>query len=283
MVTGRQSMTKNNNKSPQESSENFYKLSIQVSLNGLSFCVADTLKNDILIGEHINFGKELSPFEVQRELKEVFREHNIQEMDISDVVVVHRNPLFSMVPKALFDKIELPNYLKFNAKILATDLIEYDEIESHEMVNVYVPYMNINNFVFDLFGEFEFVHNGTILLQSLLKSVGNTSEPVCYVNVGHRQMDMIIISKKRLHYYNSFNFHTKEDFIYYLLFTFEQLDLDPESIPLRLFGFIEEGDEIYSICYEFIRNISIYIQDSRYTVGGDTKETALDFTVLNAL
>ncbi len=276
-------MTKNNNKSAEKSSENFYKLSIQVSLNGLSFCVADTLKNAILIGEHVNFGKELSPYEVQRELKDVLSEHNIHEMDISDVVVIHRNPLFSLVPKALFDKNELANYLKFNAKILATDLIAYDEIESHEMVNVYVPYMNINNFVFDLFGEFEFVHNGTVLLQSLLKSAGNTSEAVCYVNVGYRQMDMIILSKKQLHFYNSFNFYTKEDFIYYLLFTFEQLDLDPESIPLRLFGFIGEGDELYNICYEFVRNISIYIQDNMYSIGGDQKDTELDFTVLNAL
>ncbi len=283
MVTGRQSMTKSNNQSAENSSENFYKLSIQVSLNGLSFCVADTLKNAILIGEHVNFGKELSPYEVQRELKEVLREHNIHEMEISDVVVIHRNPLFNLVPKALFDKNELANYLKFNTKILATDLIEYDELESYDVVNVFVPYMNINNFVFDLFGEFEFVHNGTILLQSLLKSVGNTSEPICYINVGYRQMDMIVISRKQLIFYNSFNFHTKEDFVYYLLFSFEQLDLDPENIPLRLFGFIEEGDELYNICYEFIRNISIYIHDNTYTLSAETKEPELDFTVLNAL
>jgi hypothetical protein len=276
-------MTKNKNKSEDNSSENFYKLSIQVSLNGLSFCVADTLKNAILIGEHVNFGKELSPFEVQRKLKDLFTEHKIEEMNIADVVVIHRNPLFNLVPKALFDKNELPNYLKFNAKILATDLIAHDEIESHEMVNVYVPYMNINNFIFDRFGEFEFVHNGTILLQSLLKSAANASEAICYVNVGYRQMDMLVLSKKQLRYYNSFNFVTKEDFIYYILFTLEQLDLDPESIPLRLLGFIEEGDELYSICYEFVKNISIYVQDSGYSAGTDTREEELDFTVLNAL
>ena len=276
-------MTKSNNKSSEKSSENFYKLSIQVSLNGLSFCVADMLKNAILIGEHVNFGKELSPYEVQRELRDVLKDQNIHEMAISDVVVIHRNPLFSLVPKALFDKDELANYLKFNTKILATDLIEYDEIEGFEMINVFVPYININNFVFDLFGEFEFVHNGTILLQSLLKSATKATEPVCYINVGYRQMDMVVISKKQLYFYNSFNFQTKEDFIYYLLFSFEQLDLDPEEIPLRLFGFVEEGDELYDICYEFVRNISIYIQDVNYTIGGDTKDTELDFTVLNAL
>lgn len=276
-------MTKSSNNSANQSSDNFYKLSIQVSLNGLSFCVADTLRNTILVSDQVNFGKELSPYEVQKELKNLIKVHGIAEMHIAETVVVHRNSLFSLVPKALFDKNELANYLKFNAKILANDLIEYDEIESHEIVIVYVPYVNINNYIFELFGEFEFVHNGTVLLQSLLKTAGNTAEPVCYVHVGHKQMDLIVLSRKQLHYYNSFNFDTKEDFIYYILFTLEQLDLDPELILLRLFGFIEEGDELYSICYEFIRHISIYIQDSLYLATEDMEKDVLDFTVVNAL
>ncbi|MGI9547917.1 MAG: DUF3822 family protein [Flavobacteriaceae bacterium] len=276
-------MTKSNNNSSEKSTENFNKLSIQVSLNGLSFCIADTLRNTILLSDQVNFGKELSPYEVQRELKELFNEHDISGLKIAETVVVHRNNLFSLVPKALFDKNELANYLKFNAKILANDLIEYDEIESHDIVIVYVPYININNYVFDLFGEFEFVHNGTVLLQSLLKSAGTSSEPVCYIHAGHKQMDMIVLSRKQLHFYNSFNFNTKEDFIYYILFTLEQLDLDPESVPVRLFGKLEEGDELYSICHEFIRHISLYEQDSDFHPAEEMKDEMVDFTVLNAL
>ena len=283
MGTGHLSMTKSNKNNADNATENFYKLSIQVSLNGLSFCVADTLRNTILISEQLNFGKELSPFEVQRELKDLLRENKVLELDISETVVIHRNHLFSLVPKALFDKDELANYLKFNAKILANDLIEYDEIESHEIMNVYVPYMNINNYIFDLFGEFEFVHNGTVLLQSLLKSAGSGTEPACFVHVSHQHMDLIVMSRKQLIFYNSFNFQTKEDFIYYILFTLEQLDLDPENIPLRLFGTLEEGDELYNICYEFIRHISIYEQDSTYQAEEDMNSQRLEFTVLNAL
>lgn len=283
MGTGHLSMTKSNKNNADQTAENFYKLSIQVSLNGLSFCVADTLRNTILLSEHLNFGKELSPFEVQRELKELLREHKVLELDISETVVIHRNNLFSLVPKALFDKDELANYLKFNAKILANDFIEYDEIESHEMMIVYVPYMNINNYIFDILGEFEFVHNATVLLESLLKSSGSATEPACFVHVSHRQIDMIVTNRKQLVFYNSFNYETKEDFIYYILFTLEQLDLDPENIPLRLFGKVEEGDELYNICYEFVRHISIYEQDSLYFPTEDIDSQTLEFTVLNAL
>ncbi len=276
-------MTKRSNKKGNDTTDTFYKLSIQVSLNGLSFCVVDTLRNSILISDQNDFGKELSPYEVQKQLKELLGEHGVFEMDITEMVVVHHNNLFSLVPKDLFDSNELANYLKFNARILVNDLIEYDEIEGHDIVNVYVPYVNINNFLFDHFGEFEFMHSGTVLLQALLKSMGSASEPVCYVHVGHRQMDMVILSRKQLYLFNSFQFDTKEDFIYYILFTLEQLEIDPETIPLRLFGHITEGDEIYDICYEFIRHISIFVQDNAYTTAEDMSSDGLDFTVLNAI
>ena len=276
-------MTKKSNNKVDHTTENFKKLSIQVSLNGLSFCVVDTLRNTILQSEQRHFGKELTPFEVQRELKELLTDHRIPDLDISETVVVHRNSLFSLVPKALFDQDELANYLKFNAKILANDLIEFDEIESHDLVNVYVPYVNINNYIFDLFGEFEFVHNGTVLLQSLLKSSGNLSEPVCYVHVGQDQMDIVVLSRKQLIFYNSFQYKTKEDFIYYLIFTLEQLDLDPEVVPVRLFGIVDEEDELYGISYEFIRHISLFVPDLGFEATETIQEEKLDYTVLNAL
>ncbi len=283
MVTGHPFMTKEISKNIDDTTENFYKLSIQVSLNGLSFCIVDTLRNTILQSQKRHFGKELSPYEVQRELKELLTEFEVEELKIEDTVVIHRNNLFSLVPKALFDPDELANYLKLNAKILANDVIEYDEIENHDLVNVYVPYMNINNYIFDLFGEFEFVHNGTVLLQSLLKSSGNITEPVCYVHVGQQQMDLVVLGRKKLLLYNSFQYRTKEDFIYYILFTLEQLDLDPESISLRLFGQIEEEDELYGISYEFIRHISIFVPEFGFTADTRVSEQNLDYTVLNAL
>ena len=283
MVTGHQSMTKKEINNPENTLDSYHKLSIQVSLNGLSFCVFDTIGSNIPLSRHLDFGKELSPYEIQKELKELLNENKVQDFQFNEVVVIHRNNLFGLVPKALFNKEELPNYLKFNAKILANDLIAYDEIDSYDMVNVYVPFVNINNFIYDLFGEFEFKHNGTVLVEALLNTHSNGKEPICYVHVSEQQMDITVLSQKKLLFYNSFRFITKEDFIYYLLFTLEQLQLDTETVKLRLFGAIEESDEIYSICYEYIQHLSIFIPpNAGYPIEG-AENSAIDFTVINAL
>lgn len=261
----------------------YHKLSIQISLNGLSFCVLDTLDNNLLISEQRTFPKELIPFEAQKNLKELLEEYRVTKYTFSEVVVIHRNKLFSFVPKALFDEKELANYLKFNAKILANDLIVYDEIESHDLVNVYVPFVNINNYIYDLFGEFEFKHSSTVLIQSLLNHHGNGNDPVCYIQVLEQQMDITVIAKKKLLLFSSFDFTTKEDFIYYLLFTMEQLNLDTSTVAVKLFGTIEEGDPNYDICYTYVKNVSIFVPPNLpYHLGGREQES-IDFTTLNAL
>lgn len=271
-----------NNKTGKPVSD-FNKLSIQVSLNGLSFCVFDTVSNTILSSDKVVFAKELTPYGVLKQLKQLLNVQNIENSQFSEVIVVHRNNLFGLVPKALFDPDELANYLKFNTKILANDHLAYDELESYDMVNVYVPFVNINNYIYELYGDFTFKHNGTVMIESLLNGHTNAKQPACYVYVHEKQIDVTIIAQKRLLLFNSFKFVTKEDFLYYLLFTLEQLKLDTESISLKLFGAIEEGDDIYEMCYRYVKHVCIFAPTFDHHVYTDKTEEAIDFTVINAL
>ena len=271
--------TKNNTGKPVE---NFKKLSIQVSLNGLSFCVFDTVANTILNSEKVVFAKELTPYEILKRLKLLFSTHNLEEDQFSEIVVVHRNNLFSLVPQALFNEDELANYLKFNTKILANDHLAFDELESYEINNVYVPFVNINNYIYDLFGEFTFKHNGTVMVESLLNNHSASKEAMCYIHTSQRQMDVTVIASKKLLLFNSFNFVTKEDFLYYLLFTLEQLELDTESVSIKLFGDIEKDDDIYDLCYNYVKDVSMFYPSFTEHPGIDRPEETIDFTVINA-
>ena len=263
--------------------ETYNNLSIQVSLNGLSFCVLDTIANSILRSDRLVFKNYISPQELQKQLEELLKAHDLIDSQFIEVVVVHNNGLFSFVPKSLFDVNELANYLKLNVKILANDHIAYDEIENYDMVNVYVPFVNINNYIFDLYGEFEYKHNGTALVQGLLKNPAPHKEPICYVHLDGKQLDITIITQKKLLLYNSFTITSKEDFIYYLLFTMEQLDLDVESTKLLLFGTIEEGDDIFNLCYKYVKEVSIFIPSTVNYPLATPNQKSPDFTILSTL
>ncbi|WP_282133072.1 DUF3822 family protein [Cellulophaga baltica] len=275
-------MTKKKEINTTNSELSYKKLSIQISLNGLSFCVLDSVENSIIKQEHISFKEEVIPFQLLKNLKETLEKFEITKMSFSNVTVIHRNPLFTLVPKALFDPEELPNYLKFNAKILANDQIAYDEIKNYDIVNIYVPFTNVNNYIYELFGEFEYKHSGTILIESLLNNFTAGKEPICYAHITEQQVDITVIANKNLVFYNSFIFETKEDFIYYILFTIEQLKLDTETIKLRLFGSIEEGDELYNLIFTYVRNVDVFIPSSLSQHLNDKDKKTIDFTTLSA-
>ncbi|APQ16291.1 DUF3822 family protein [Maribacter hydrothermalis] len=264
--------------------KNFKKLSIQVSLNGLSFCVADTVSHKVLMSDSVEFLEEKNPIAVKDELENLFQNHELTNLQFDEVVVVHRNILFGLVPKSLFNSNNLLEYLKFNTKVLPTDVLAFDEVENHELVNVYVPYMNINNYIYELFGEFTYMHNGTVLLQSLLNNENHHQEIVCYVHVNKNQLDITVLNQRKLMLYNSFIYATKEDFIYYLLFVLEQLDLDPKTTIVKLFGAIEEDDTIFQICYSYIKHISIFAPSSPQLIKlGEPASNSIDFTLINTL
>lgn len=266
-----------------EANNTYRKLSIQVGLNGLSFCVLDTITNKILAFERQSFKTTSTPYLLLKELKSKLSQQGDIGKSFSEVVVIHKNNMFSLVPRTLFNKEELPNYLKFNAKIMANDLIAYDEIPNQDIINVYVPYTNINNYIFELFGEFEFKHSGTVLIQTLMNQNRSTSEPVCYVQVSEKEMEMMVISEKELFFYNQFEYKTKEDFLYYLLFGLEQLQLDLEKIQLKLFGAIEEGDPIYDLCYKYITNVSVFVPNSTTIPLDNFEDESIDFSILSSL
>ena len=232
------------------------KLSIQFNLDGFSFCIINnTTKETSYFSEYIFKEKQLTPENLLKKIEEIFKTDIHLQKDFLSVLVIHQNNLFSLVPDQYFSEDILSEYLNFNIKTLATDFIAYDDIESINAKNVYVPYVNINNYLFQNFGAFEYKHHLTVLIEKLI-SANNTADKKVFVNVSKENYDIVVLENKQLQFSNSFNFQTKEDFIYYILFTFEQLKLDVEKIAVFFTGNIEPESEIYKITYQYIRNVS---------------------------
>ncbi len=239
-------------------------LSIQLSLSGLSFCTLDRDSNTISSLKHIRFEKKLNPIELLDKLKHVFNTEKVLQNDFSNVYVIHDNGLSTLVPKPLFNEDCLADYLKFNSKILKSDFITYDNIIINDSVNVYIPYVNINNFIYDKFGSFTFKHVSTILVEQILLLEKHSTVPKIYVNVNDNHLEVIVVNKAKLILYNTFEYSTKEDFIYYILFTAEQLKLNPEALNLIFIGDIDAKDDLYAITYKYIRFVFLGNREDNY-------------------
>lgn len=247
-------------------------MSIQVRLNGFSFCIIDCNTNDILWFKKRDLGKENSPVKILEEIERLYAEEEMLQHEFNEVGILFSNDLFTIVPAAYFIEEEASTYLKFNTKILQTDVVAHDLL-SNDLVNVYIPYTNINNYFFDKYGEFEYQHNISVLIDAILAKKQDSKEAQIYLNDYNNYYELVIVQNNKLVLANTFHYETKEDFIYYLLFTLEQLDLNPTEVYLWLMGTIVKQSDIYDIAYTYIRNIDFLIPAFSFTADIDRSES----------
>ena len=232
------------------------RLSIQVRLDGLSFF---TQNNEGAVIDYASFAfrRKVDPAGLLTEVQLIVNENPLLQASYKKVSVIYVNNLFTLVPLALFDESKLTDYLKFNTKMLQTDFVTFDHIGTHEIVNVYIPYANVNNYFFDEYGTFTYHHALTHLIKDVLDNAGHQEQAQIAINVHPLSFEMIVTEQKKLLFANTFDYQTKEDFIYYVLFTLEQLELNPETVQVYFTGTIDPADEKYIIAYTYIRNVHL--------------------------
>lgn len=234
--------------------KNYKKLALQVGPDGMSFCCFDTLNREILSCKSAGFSKH-NPLE--DELWKAFVNHPELTMPYDEIVVLHDNSFNTFVPNALFDPNFPGSYLQYNTKVFETDFFAVDSIGNYELNNVYVPMMNVNNFLIDRFGSFEYRNVNSVLVSKLLDTTKNIDEKQVFVHVQDRHFEIVVARNQRLILYNSFEYKTPEDFLYYLLFTMEQLFLNPETAKVLVLGKIDENHPCFELAYKYVRNIEL--------------------------
>ncbi len=238
-----------------ESTKNL-ELSIQFSLDGFSFCIEDSLKKRDIYFTEYSFNNSLSsPQELLDNVINIFKSDKNLQLNFNSVTVIHQNNLNTLVPLKYFDEELLKKYLEFNIKTLKTDFAAYDSLNNIKANNIYIPYVNINNYLFQHFGEFVYKHHLSVYIDKLLELNPQNNKEIVYVNVSKSSLDVVVLKNKELLLSNIFSFNNADDFLYYILFISEQLNLDTNKFDIYFSGEIEERSEIYKLSKKYIKNI----------------------------
>jgi len=261
-------------------SKNYKKLSLQVALNGLSFCIFDTLHNSVKEIQEVKFNHTQS---LEDQLWRTFVDYPQLTRTYDEIVVLHDNNLNTFVPKSLFQEEAIGSYLQYSTKVFETDFFAFDEMEPYDMNNVHVPYVNVNNFLVDQFGSFDYKNVNSVLVAKLLDFSKNKIDKQVYVHLQETHFEIVVTNQSKLLLYNSFEYKTPEDFVYYLLFTMEQLQLNPETIQVNLLGKIAENDACFDIAYRYIRHIALLdVSDVAFRLSVKNEEALHHFTLLHS-
>jgi hypothetical protein len=230
-------------------------LIIKLSSYGVTLVISDNLGNIIEFNQK-EFKDYVEDSYLTENLELFIKESDINISNIINVELIVCNKLSSIVPKNLFEEKLSLDYLKFNSKLLKDDYPANDILEEIGAVNVYLPYINVNNYLIEKFGSFNYYHYSTILIKKLIKH-NSSKDLALYANIELNNFQVLILKNRKLIYYNNFDIEEKEDILYFILFVMEQNKIDCNNDKLLLLGDIHKESDKYKLLIKFINNIEI--------------------------
>lgn len=230
------------------------RLSVQISLTGQSFLISCIPTGKIEWKARERWLYALSgPEELLERTIRIVEDSNIEVHQIKEVKLYYHNSLYTLVPKQVWEEKNAALYLHYTLRTFPNDFIAYEPILHGKTKLVYIPYVNLNNYFFEKFGSFHYYHALGPWIDYCSKIIENQTG--VFANFTNKQLDLLVFKEGRLHLANSFEYHTPEDVVYYTLFVYEQLYLNPEKVPLHLSGNISKSSTVYSALYTYIRYV----------------------------
>ena len=191
----------------------------------------------------------------------------------SEVKLIYYNKTSTLVPSTLFDHKNSLNYLKYNTSINIDDIAANDQVLNQEINNVYIPNTEINNFIFEKFRTFDFFHYSSLIIEKISNELAEKFSEKVFVNINDGFIDVLFFKDKKLMFYNSYDYNSYEDILFYLLFCFSELKLNPDEIHTVFSGSIDLDSKLYELIYTYVRNVELI---DPIDIDG------IDFNVLNS-
>lgn len=146
------------------------------------------------------------------------------------------NSRFTLIPEALFIENEKESYFNFLHERESGETVLYDWLEHLGIYTVYSISGTCRKELDKVFPKVTLCHISSVLIWNIWMSVKNMAGRRVFLNLREGQFDLLVFEGNQLKYCNIFHFLTAEDIAYYIIFVFEQLDLNPEEIPWSFSG-----------------------------------------------
>lgn len=170
----------------------------------------------------------------------------------------------TLVPQPLFDEKSKVQYGKFNFENHSERIIRSAKVRSAACVSVFAIEDKTEKLYLENFPGIKIVHAAMPFIEAVLTKDKNENIEKAYLNIRSESIELAVTKNGSLLYYNTFSYATSEDVIYYLLFAFEQLKINPEIIALQLMGEVERNDSVFSIIHKYVRNVSFIGRNTHF-------------------
>jgi hypothetical protein len=232
-----------------------YHISIQIGLDGFSFCILDTRRNKYVVFRHIPLIVGKLQF-LSRKIETIFDQEEKLNASFKSVSITYSTNKATLIPK---EYSESDSFLKIASVTNDTNRnedIRTDNIPGFNYQLAYSYPKELMNLLHRKYTDFTIRHKSIPLIASGIDQ-RTEKKNTLLINFEKKYIRMIALKDMQIDLYNSFYYKNESDFLYYTLNTWQSLQFDPERDEILIGGYVADDSG-------YIRQLKKYISNIRF-------------------
>jgi hypothetical protein len=252
-----------------------YQLYVNIADDGMSMAVMDASSGRFVALQSYPFNQVKNNDDLCERISGIFDEDLLLSVkNYRAVNLCYGGSKTTLVPDPLFSDANAAGYLSFNHTLNPDDNIYADDLKLLGAKNIFAIPGRLENVVKEKFPQISVHHSATAFIESLLLNNKNRDEKMVTVHIHLSGFELAVSRRNELIFFNRFQYQSSEDFIYYVLFTLEQLQLNPETIPFIFTGEAETSSALFITARKYIRHVRFAERSEHFSAIGDIEKIA---------
>ena len=242
-----------------------YHLSIQVGLDGFSFCILDILRKKFIVLQHIPLIVGKLQF-LPKKMEAIFDQEEKLAASYQSITVTYSTNKATLLPKAYTGSeivariADLTNDMSKNEEIAVNDLPGFNQQVIFSYPKEMMTLLNRK------FTEFKFMHKSVPLMASAIEQ-RDEKKNTLLINFEKQYVRIIAIKDREIVLYNSFYFKNESDFLYYTINIYHTLQIDPERDELLIGGDVADDSGYIRQLKKYINNVYFLKPSDNFNYG----------------
>ena len=175
----------------------------------------------------------------------------------------------TIIPNSLFIKKDKSKYLNFISDEYG--IIKSDPIHQLNATIIYSIPNRINKIIKDIQPNIIEKNSTTILIDQIIKQYKYLNKKTVFLILNKNKIEVLVIKEDKLFLNNIFSYSNEIDILYYILYIYEQLDLDTKRNQIFIYGDIEKKDKLFLLLYKYIQEVKFGIRNESTRVNDKIK------------
>ena len=230
-----------------------YQLSIQVSLNGLSFCILDLVRNKYIALVNRNI-KEIEFNDFLNTIEKILEKNDLLSGSYKSIKLNWISTKNTLIPSKLFSESNLKANFEFNQKLDELDEIHYKKVKYIDAYSVFSIPSQLASIFIKKFPNVKIYSQQIPSIENIFFKHHSEAKKI-FIDVNNKFIDVAISQSGNLILNNNFSYKSEMDIVYYVMNIYNQFHVNSSTTEVILSGLINKKSESYLKLKDFIGHI----------------------------